>query len=274
MLPKEVTAGKRPYSEYFHIYLTEEEKEDALNYKRMLKQRFMEQEEKRDKKNNLIKEYQRPWSYEELRQEVMERTKQLPFEFVVDEYNERIIHLLCLYFSGDERFNNEEIEFRTGDKRKLSLKKGIGLVSECKGTGKSILMTLFQQNKNRPFFSMETKNVSAAYNTHGEEVIKNHSELMYVPPTPTFFFYERIGLCFDDLGFEVPKNSWGNKSDVMADVLFSIYSKLQMRGDFSFFHFTSNMGGAGLEERYGDRVKDRLREMFNMIPVPGQSRRK
>ena len=48
---------------------------------------------------------------------------------------------------------------------------------------------------------------------------------------------------FDDLGFELPKSFWGSKSDVMADVLFSIYRKNQMKGNYSWFHFTSNLSG-------------------------------
>ena len=43
-----------------------------------------------------------------------------------------------------------ELEFQ---EVQLSLKKGIGLISSKKGTGKSILSTLFQQNKFRPCLS-------------------------------------------------------------------------------------------------------------------------
>ena len=40
--------------------------------------------------------------------------KQLPFEFVIDKDNERIFDLLCMYFSGDERFNEQKIKYSDG----------------------------------------------------------------------------------------------------------------------------------------------------------------
>ena len=94
---------------------------------------------------------------------------------------------------------------------------------------------------------------------------------------PTFNYWERIGICFDDLGQEIPKGNWGDKSDVMVDVISRIYSSKQFNVEhnrFSDFHFTSNLSGQAFESRYGDMIRDRLREMFNVIIVPGESRRK
>lgn len=240
----------------------------------MLKATAMEEAEKKQQRINLKQRMQKAWTCEQLRDEVMFRTKQLPFEFVVDQNNQRVIDLLCMYFSGDERFNQEKFIYKDGTSVNLNLKKGIGLISTKKGTGKTVLMSLFQQNKFRPYFQMETKNISAMYARKGEEAIDVHSELLRIPPHPDFFMFDQIGICFDDLGFEVSKNFWGSKSDVMADVLFSIYRKNQHRGNFNWFHFTSNLSGNDFEERYDDRIRDRMREMFNVLILNGESRRK
>lgn len=268
------TLPKHRFSEYDHIELTDEEMQDALAYRRMLKGRSMEEQKKKDERAEKIKKWKEPFSYAQLKNAVMERTKQLPFEFVIDKDNERIFDLLCMYFSGDERFNEQKIKYSDGKEVQLSLKKGIGLISSKKGTGKSILSTLFQQNKFRPYQRIETKHVAAMFQKDGEKSIDIHSELIRIAPHPDFYFFEHIGICFDDLGFELPKSFWGSKSDVMADVLFSIYRKNQMKGNYSWFHFTSNLSGKDFEERYDDRVRDRMREMFNVLVVGGESRRK
>lgn len=234
----------------------------------------MDEQEKINTRRRKIEDMRKPWTCDELKEEILFRTKQLPFDFIVDKENTKIIELLCMYYSGDERFNKEEIVYAEGKKLKLSLKKGIGLVSKKKGTGKSVLMRLFQQNKFRPFIQTETKTISDMFNKKGVEAIELHSDLLHIPPHPNFYYYQDVGICFDDLGFELPKNFWGSKSDVMADVLFNIYSKNQIRGDFSAFHFTSNLYGNEFEQRYDDRIRDRMREMFNTIVLTGESRRK
>jgi hypothetical protein len=274
LLPKSETTTKRRFSEFSHIELTEDEIEDALNYKRMLKATAMEEDEKKQKRIDTRRRLQTAWDSDQLRTEIMFRTKQLPFEFILDQNNQRVFDLLCLYFTGDERFNREKFIYKDGTSVDLSLRKGIGLISTKKGTGKSVLMSLFQQNKHRPYFQMETKNIASMYGRKGEESIEVHSELLRIPPHPDFFMYDEIGICFDDLGFEVSKNFWGSKSDVMADVLFAIYRKNQMKGNFNWFHFTSNLSGNDFEERYDDRIRDRMREMFNILILNGESRRK
>lgn len=268
---------KHRYSEWDWVELTEDETNDALGYRRMLKGWALKDAEKRQMEREKRAKYFQIQSYEEIRESVLNAAKILPFEFVLDENNERIFHLLCLYFSNDERFNSEVIMYADGSKRELSLNKGIGLISSKKGTGKSVLMNLFQNNRRQPYLQIDTKNVAAMYKRDGEDAIKKHSELLYVPPMPTFNYWERIGICFDDLGQEIPKGNWGDKSDVMVDVISRIYSTKQFNTEenrFSDFHFTSNLSGQAFESRYGDMIRDRLREMFNVIIVPGESRRK
>lgn len=263
----------KPYSEYSDIELTPEEEENAKNYFRMLKSRTIDQQQRKDSFKKKVQSAQINWTYEGLKEVVLQRAKQLPFEFIIDHNNEKAFNLLCLYFSQDKRFNDEVLTYGDGVTRKCNLKKGIALVSKNKGTGKTVLMQLFQQNKYRPYMQIETKDVSSMFQKKGEQAIDVHSERLFIPSMPTWFYYQQIGICFGDLGYEIQKNHWGTKSDVMLDVISSIYSKNQFNGDFSWFHYTSNLYGKEMEDRYDTRVRDRLAEMFNMIILPGESRR-
>jgi hypothetical protein len=270
LLPKEIIGTPFDYS---HIELTEEEVEQALNYKRKLKAIAMEEEDKRKATERMIANYRKPWTADELMEEFVFRSQQLPFEFVIDNENQRVIELLCMYFSGDERFNKEVFDYGNGVTAKMNLKKGIGLVSQTKGTGKSVLMSMFQQNKHRPFLDIETKVIAAQFQKKGEDAINVHSTLLDVPRTPTFYYHSKVGICFEDLGFEIAKNNWGSKSDVLADVLFKIYQTNQHKGDYSWFHYTSNLYGQEISNRYDDRIRDRMTEMFNRLVLTGKSRR-
>lgn len=270
------TKSKHRFSEYDWVELTEEETEDALAYRRMLKGSSMEEADRRLNEQKKRDRFKKLFNHEELRDHILKAAKLLPFEFVLDEYNEEIFRLLCLYFSNDTSFNNETVKYADGTERKLSLNKGIGLISSKKGTGKTVLMNLFQNNRRQPYIQIDTKHVAAMYKNRGDEAITKHSELLQVAPMPLFNYFERIGICFDDLGQEIPKGNWGDKSDVMVDVISRIYSTRQFNviDTFSDFHFTSNLSGQTFESRYGEMIRDRMREMFNIFILPGESRRK
>jgi hypothetical protein len=270
------TKQKGRFSQYDWVELTEDEIEDALGYRRMLKGSSMEEADRRRQEQAKRGRYKDTFTYDQLREHVLSAAKLLPFDFVIDEDNEHVFHLLCLYFSNDPDFDLEEIEYSDGTKRKLSRNKGIGLISSKKGTGKSVLMHLFQNNRRQPYMQIDTKSVSAMYKVKGEEAIIKHSEPLRVPPMPIFNYWEEIGICFDDLGQENLKGNYGDKSDVMVDVISRIYSTRQFfcQNQFADFHFTSNLSGQTFENRYGEMLRDRMREMWNIIIVPGQSRRK
>lgn len=72
--------------------------------------------------------------------------------------------------------------------------------------------------------------------------------------------------CFDDLGIEQNMKHFGNESNVMAEILLSRYDLLRYRGIIT--HATTNLNANELEKLYGNRVRSRLREMFNLITFP------
>lgn len=69
-----------------------------------------------------------------------------------------------------------------------------------------------------------------------------------------------------DLGIEQNMKHFGNESNVMAEILLSRYDLLRSAGIIT--HTTTNLNANELEKLYGNRVRSRLREMFNLITFP------
>jgi DNA replication protein DnaC len=71
------------------------------------------------------------------------------------------------------------------------------------------------------------------------------------------------GYCFDDLGAEQQIKHFGNDCNVMAEVLISRYE--QFVENNSITHLTSNLSASEIEMLYGNRLRSRMRNMFNLI---------
>ena len=56
---------------------------------------------------------------------------------------------------------------------------------------------------------------------------------------------------------------------VMAEILLSRYDLFVSKGMLT--HATTNLSASELEERYGNRVRSRMREMFNLVAVDKNS---
>lgn len=73
--------------------------------------------------------------------------------------------------------------------------------------------------------------------------------------------FKRTKMLFiDDLGVEPPVvKNWGNEFTPVVDLLYSRYDSNR------FTIITSNLRGEAFRERYGDRIGDRMLEMFDTI---------
>jgi AAA+ superfamily predicted ATPase len=79
--------------------------------------------------------------------------------------------------------------------------------------------------------------------------------------------------CFDDLGLEPEESAlYGNKFQIMREILLDRYDLAKQKGMIT--HATTNLTPSQIEEKYDARVRDRFREMFNLIKVYGSSLRK
>ncbi len=74
--------------------------------------------------------------------------------------------------------------------------------------------------------------------------------------------------CFDDLGTENSLKYYGNECNVMAEVLLSRYELFIQKKMLT--HLTTNLSATEIENLYGNRVRSRMREMFNLVSFGSQ----
>ena len=158
------------------------------------------------------------------------------------------IYKLVIYMIKDQN---------TALKLQIDLNKGI-LLSGPIGCGKTSIMHLI-----RPFanplsdYKIKTcRELSFEFAKNGFDAINKY--------TLKQNFQSRLsGYCFDDLGTEQQIKHFGNDCNVMAEVLISRYE--QFLENNSITHLTSNLSASEIEMLYGNRLRSRMRNMFNLI---------
>jgi len=141
----------------------------------------------------------------------------------------------------------------------MNLKKGI-LLSGPIGCGKTSLMTLirFFYPEQRHYILKSSREISFEFEKEGFRVINR---------------YGKTGIfCFDDLGIEQPQKHFGNECNVMAEILLSRYELFISKGIPT--HLTTNLSASEIESIYGNRVRSRMREMFNLVAFDKDARDK
>ncbi len=185
--------------------------------------------------------------------------------FQIDEYNQQPIIKGLQYFNRDPVFETNG----------LSLNKGL-MVMGTYGTGKTIYMKIFKQycfikRLNHQYKIESSEDIShlfAIYGYTGINVFMKNIE----EKSPGFYVQVPKNLCIDDLGAERDSVKYfGNDENVMSTVLSARYNLFQ-KGILT--HVTTNLNQTRLVERYGDRLYSRFKEMFNIIILDGEDRRK
>lgn len=167
--------------------------------------------------------------------------------FQIDQYTKDILDQLLYYFTDDARFKGD-------------LNKGLYLFGNP-GTGKSSMMRVLSKNSKQPFAFKSCIDISRMYSNEGYPAIEKYMKMLNVDTLRNLGFNE-IGWCFDDLGFEEKGKHYGKETEVMTEILEKIYNNKFMIGKI---HVTSNISGDEVEVRYGNRIRSRMREMFNLI---------
>ncbi len=172
--------------------------------------------------------------------------------FVIDTRNKDIIQSLFLYFLKQPG--------------PLDTRKGLWLAGPV-GTGKSTLMYVFSkfmQTLRLGFRVYVCSQITTEYAMNGDlsRYLDNAGWSSMGP----------VDMCFDEVGREpIPARYYGNGMNVMQHIFHIRYSYWQQFGLKTYV--TTNLLPEDVECKYGDYIRDRRGEMFNLIELNGESRR-
>ena len=139
----------------------------------------------------------------------------------------------------------------------LNIQKGI-ILSGPVGCGKTSLMFLmnyfFQQGYD--YKIKPCRDIAFDFAAKGYEVLDAFTKLKGTQVRLNAY-------CFDDLGTEKQIKHFGNECNVMAEIILTRYDNFIHNKTIT--HITTNLSASEMEMFYGDRVRSRLRQMFNLI---------
>jgi DNA replication protein DnaC len=175
-------------------------------------------------------------------------------QFKIHENDKMVIMKLIIYAIKDES---------TAKEMKIDINKGI-ILSGPVGCGKSSMMFLcnFFTNQMQNYKIIPCRDIAFDFATKGYEAL--------LPFTKKEDKQTKMNnICFDDLGTEKQIKYFGNECNVMAEILLTRYDNFI--NNKTITHITTNLSASELEKYYGDRVRSRMRQMFNLIAFPKDS---
>ena len=172
-------------------------------------------------------------------------------DFVIDKYNAHCIDQVIAYMTGSTDF-------------KGSHAKGLMLIGNF-GTGKTTIVAamcdVYFALRNRIIQQISAVELAAAIKA-GTSTVQE----FYTKP----LFLDEIGREADTV------KDYGTEIRPVADVLSSRYARNSLT--FATANYIierkDSKGGLCLEDKYGTYISDRMKEMFNVIYMTGESRRK
>jgi hypothetical protein len=264
---QELKIQPQPLSElYSNIELTDEEKNEAIERAlfeaRYAKNARLNMEAYREK-------ITAPVSFKRYSARQLFTYLQEDPSFSLDQDNEEIVKLLCLYFTDNPQF----------EEKGYNLNKGLLLFGGV-GVGKTFLLSAFRNNQKFSYQVASCQDVEGTYARVGDDKNEDTGEVGLkkyygLIPMTTLNQYgqDSLGFLFDDLGQEnTATKHYGTQRNVMLEVLSQRYKN----NLFTSTHITTNLSGEQINQVYGVRVADRMKEMFNLISFPesAKSRRK
>jgi len=210
-------------------------------------------------------------TYEKVFEVFLQFAKQLcRTPFILDNENEDLVKVLCLYFSKDKRFENYKFDDKIVNGETIpnpvsiinngnpDLEKGIMIFGNY-GFGKTFTMKVFKaMNIPGSRFSFHRAN----------DIVMEYSKDGYAG-------LEKFlkGNCYyDDIGTEDKASHYEKGKELFKTIIEYRYDQFLDHGKKTYL--SSNLDPDEIAERYGDRIESRIHEMFNIIVVNGTDRRK
>ena len=171
-------------------------------------------------------------------------------EYIISESEKGIVFALVAWMLKDDLVAKE---------MNFDLNKGI-LLSGPIGCGKTTLFKILR-SCNFPaskYGIVSTRHIVSEFMQSGYEILEKYSNgnLSHDIRTPKAY-------CFDDLGTETTSKYFGNDCNVMAEILLTRYDLFVEKGIIT--HLTTNLSATEIESQYGNRLRSRMREMFNLF---------
>lgn len=190
--------------------------------------------------------------------------KQIEPNFTIDKRNKKLISVLYAYVWN--RLG------RAVEGSLLEANKGLFLYGSI-GTGKSTILKALRAYENyiNQYCFAFSNNLLSYQFVSATEIALNYSQKGIegiVGYTERDCMYN---LAIDELGRESDDaKHFGTNLNVIQTVLQLRY---EQRNNF-ITHVSTNLQLEDISARYGDYIADRVKEMFNIIPMSGESRRK
>lgn len=168
--------------------------------------------------------------------------------FILNDNNRSLISALCFFVSGDERFETE---------LGFDFKKGL-LIRGISGLGKTHLVQCISKNELNPILVLSMVEIADDIKQEGEYKINMwNNKIIYL----------------DDVGTEEATiNHYGTKINFFKNFIEMIYLRNQGKS-FNKLMMSTNNSFDEIEEKYGFRVRSRMRDMFNVLEVKGEDMR-
>lgn len=161
--------------------------------------------------------------------------------FRIFEEDKEILFKLCNYIIQEKEFC---------EKFDIDPAKGLLLTGPV-GCGKTSILKLlkFLVPHQKKYEVIPSRNVTFAFNHIGYKIIEDYGNTGY--------------FCFDDLGVEPLGRFFGQDCNVLGEIILSRH-ELFLRHNIKT-HITTNLNADELEKKYGERVRSRMRHLFNLI---------
>ena len=217
-------------------------------------------------KENEIKTIEIDWTAHSLG--IINIAKHFEPDFKVTNENKLILKLLLMYFTGNSMF---EAELKDLSGVSGSLNKGLMLIGGV-GTGKSLLFKVFKEYTMKVLqtnsYQMYTAiDIIDNANINGTEYLDLFSHrYRNEKPNPIRCYIDDIAAKNEEV------NHYGTKINVVEQLLSLRYNVFSRYGTLT--HCSSNIYPSEFETVYDLRIKDRMKEMFNIIELGGESFRK